>query len=166
MNEMKYYAIVFLGIYNEKIIDQILNIDQVHYLSIIYKNTYYYSLNDLIKYLEPKTTKYRWKVHSIVRDIDDGEIVDTVLDTNYNQSNTNQLIICKKPQLLSSDFTSKATEIISQTKYSSELFGAISSKNPYDLFCTSMSIYLANDKNRDYDILSKIKSLDRKIYEV
>jgi len=166
-NKISYYCIVFLEFFNENILEQLLSLQDVNYLSIVYKPNYLYGLNNLVKYLEPKKTPYRWKVHSIVRsEISDGEIVDTILDTNYNQSHTSHLIISKSPKLLNNNFINQANEIITNSKYSSDLFGAISSNNPYDIFCTAVSIYNSNEKNRDCDILSKIKALDRKIYEV
>ena len=166
-DNIKYYCVVFLEVFNELLIQNLVTLNQVNYLSIVYKPTINYSLNSLVKYMESLDTKYKWKIHSIVRDdVEDGEIVDMILDTNYNGSQTNYLIISKKPYLLTNEFIDQASEIIMNTKYSSDLFGAISSQNPYDIFCTQMSIYLVNDKNRDQDILSKIKLLDRKIYEV
>lgn len=166
-DNIKFYCIVFLDLFNEKLVQQLTSLNQVGYISLVYKPTINYSLNTLLKYLESIETKYRWKIHSIVRnDIEDGEIVDTILDTNYNGSQTNHLIICKKPNLLNNEFIDKASSIIIDSRYSAELFGAISSENDYDLFCTAMSIYLVNEKNSGQDILTKIKSLDRKIYEV
>jgi hypothetical protein len=166
-NKNLYYCIVFLEFFNENILEQLLSLNDVNYLSIVYKPNYFYSVTDLVKYMEPKKTNYKWKIHSIVRsEISDGEIIDTILDTNYNQSNTNYLIVAKSPKLLNNSFINQANEIITNSKYSSDLFGAISSANPYDIFCTTMSIYTSNEKNRDCDILSKIKELDRKIYEV
>lgn len=164
---ISYYCIVFLEFFNENIINQLLSLNNVNYLSIVYKPNYLYNLSKIVKYLEPKKTPYKWKVHSIVRpDVLDGEIIDMILDITYTQSGTNHLIVSKSPNLLNNDFIEQANNIIENAKYTSDLFGAISSKTPYDIFCTSMPIYLANDKNRDIDILSKIKSIDRKIYEV
>lgn len=167
-NHISYYCIVFLKKFDKEIVNQLLFLDNVNFLSIVYKPDYFYNVTDLVKFLEPIKTKYPWKIHSIVRpEINDGEIIDTILDITYNKSNTNHLIIAKQPRLLDNNFISKATEIIINSKYSSDLFGAISSKNPYDLFCTTMSIYLSNDKNSKADILSKIKLLEnRTIHEV
>lgn len=166
-NKISFYAIVFLDFFNENIISQLLSLNNVNYLSLVYRNNYLYSLGDLVKYLETKKTPYKWKVHSIVRtDIDDGEIIDTIMDITYSSSSTNHLIISKKPKLLNNDAIQKFCDIIENNRYSSDLFGAISTQEPYDLFCTSSSLYIANDKNRDQDIFSKIKALDRKIYEV
>lgn len=166
-DHIKYYCIVFLDIFNEQLLKDLTQLNQVNYISIVYKPTINYALSTLVKYMESLETKYKWKIHSIVRnDIEDGEIIDTILDTNYNGSQTNHLIVSKKPNMLTNSFIDQASEIIVNSRYSSDLFGAISSTNPYDLFCTQMSVYLANEKNRDQDILTKIKLLDRKIYEV
>lgn len=166
-NHIKYYCIIFLELFNEELLKQLTCLDQVGFLSIVYKPTINYSLNTLLKYMEGLQTEYRWKIHSIVRpEVEDGEIIDMILDTNYNDSQTNHLIISKKPALLTNEFINQASEIIVNNKYSSDLFGAISSKNPYDIFCTQMSIYSVNEKNSGQDILTKIRLLDRKIYEV
>lgn len=166
--QIKYYCVVFLDLFNESIVKGLTELNQTNALSIIYRPTINYSLSTLVKYLESlQSTQYRWKVHSIVRtDCEDGEAVDTALDTNYTSSRSNHIIICKKPHLLTNEFIDTASDIILNSQYSSDLFGAISSKNPYDIFCTSGSIYLVNEKNSGQDILSKIKLLDRKIYEV
>jgi hypothetical protein len=166
-SNIAYYVIVFLNIFNENVLDKLLNLDQVNYISFVHKPSYPYNLQDLVKYLELKETRYKWKVHSLVRhDVSDEELVDSILDTNYNQSKTNHLIISKKPNRLSNDFVHKSSELIANSKFTADLFGAVSSETPYDLFCTPMSLYLSVDKNRDQDVLSKIKDLDRKIYEV
>lgn len=164
--KIKYYLLVFMSDFDKQTVDTVLNLNNVSYCSIVYKPTYLYPFNDFLEYVKEAPKKYRWKIHNMVRDIDDGETIDSILDMNYTQSGANHLLVSKKPSILCNEVIDRCCDIILDAKYSSDLFGAISSNNPYDIFITQFSVYLANEKNRDVDILSKIKELDRKIYEI